>query len=395
MNNGMDRLLPMLRLTLTPGLGPVLIGRAVEAFGSADAALGASETSWKRVRGIGVEKARRIAAGVRETERAAQHELALAQRLGVAIVAKGEASYPPLLAPLEDAPTLLYVRGSLDPAQDAHAVAIVGSRACTPYGVEQSERFASMLAQCGMVIVSGGARGIDTAAHRATLRVRGRTVVVSGCGLAHCYPPENAELFDAVVEGGGAVISELPLSAAPSPDNFPARNRVISGMSLGVLVVEASKRSGALITARAAAEEHGREVMAVPGRVDSPSSEGSNELIKSGGAALVMHHADVLDQLEAPARYLHQGVHEHRYGATPRDGEGAVIEPAPVVGVGELALTERQRALLDALAEPRSVDELVRLTGAEASSLLTDATTLEMRRLIVREGGRLRRRPRG
>lgn len=399
-----ERVLPVLRLTMIEGLGPVLIRRAVEAFGSAEEALRRSEREWRAVKGIGAERAKRVREGLAESERLAQHEAALAQRLGVRIVVRGDAAYPPLLAQLPDAPALLYVRGGAGAEKDRHCAAIVGSRACTHYGVEQAERFAAMLAECGLTVVSGGARGIDTAAHRATVRAKGRTVVVSGCGLAHCYPPENAALFDEVVASGGAIVSELPLSTAPSAENFPARNRIISGMALGVVVIEASRKSGALITAKHAAEEQGREVMAVPGRIDSPSSEGSNMLIRDGGAALVTSPQEVVRILEAPARYLFEGVHEHRYGAPDAEpGSGSEADAADgasgAVGAGRAAaslelkgLSESQLALVNALDEARTIDDLVRITGASVPSLMADATALEIRRVVVRRGNRLARR---
>lgn len=374
--------LDLLRLSLAPGLGPVLTRRVIETMGSAKAALGASAADLERTPGVGAERARRIAASLRSGESAFEGELALAERLGVRLVSRADAGYPALLEPLEDAPLVLRVRGELVPEADRFGVAIVGSRSCTAYGVEQAERFSAALAERGLPIVSGGARGIDTAAHRAALRVGGRTIVVMGCGLAHCYPPENAELFERIVDGGGCVVSELPLATAPARENFPARNRVISGMSLGVLVVEAGARSGALITARLAAEEHGREVMALPGRVDSAASQGAHELIRAGGAALVVSPADVIETLEGPARHAHGGTHAARCADPAR-------APAPLFDLATLDLTERQRVIVEALVQPRTLDEVVRLTGLDASAVRTEATVLEVRRVVRRTGDRL------
>lgn len=440
----------LLRLTLTPGLGPVLIARCLEAFGSPAATLGASAADLRRIKGIGEAKADTIRRGMDASDALAREELDLAHRLGVSLIAITDHDYPPLLRQIADAPPLLYVRGRLDAAQDRHCVAIVGSRACTHYGVDQTERFAALLAEAGLTIVSGGARGIDTAAHRAALRVSGRTVVVMGCGLTHAYPPENCDLFDKIApptararaervgalaaasaqgfaSGGalggsgsptsdaseplGAVISELPLRTSPAPDNFPARNRIISGMALGVLVIEAAKGSGALITAKAAAEDQGREVMAVPGRLDSPASEGCNELIKRGGATLVTSPGDVIELLEQPARYLHAGVHDTRY-ADPGQAHGSAparlfdsLAPGKPAAPGasgagassarpiaDAGLTPTQRALVDALVEPKSIDELTRETGLPPGNLLAAATVLEVRRLVSRMGNRLARR---
>jgi len=266
--------------------------------------------------------------------------------------------------------------------------------------VEQATRFALALAQAGLTVVSGGARGVDTAAHRAALRAgEGRTVAVLGCGLATCYPPENAALFDEIVERGGAILSELPLRTGPNAENFPARNRIISGVSLGVLVIEAPAKSGALITARYAAEDQGREVMALPGRADSPASEGTNELIKRGEAAMVTTPRDVLDVLENAARHAHAGSHGARTLAYAWGGAGeGPFEPGGEGAsgrdrsVGERGLTDRQRAVLEAIGEGASVDRVVELTGLEAGVVLTEATMLELKGLAARRGDGFERR---
>jgi len=400
----------LLRLTLTPGLGPILIARLLAALGSAERVLATKPAELRAVKGIGPERAAAMAKSLPESAALADAELALAAKLGVSIFAKGAPGYPPLLAPLADAPPILYVRGSLhtegDQAPDRYPLGIVGSRACTHYGTEQAERFAAQLAAAGITIVSGGARGIDTAAHRAALRAQGRTIAVLGCGLARVYPPENEALFAEIVAGvgprsGGALISELPLNTPPNAENFPARNRIISGLSLGILVIEAAKGSGALITARVAAEEHGREVFALPGRVDSPASEGSLELLKSGGAALVTDPTDILSQLEAPARHLFHDTHAARY--TPMgDGDELFAPPESLAdmlstsrpaakSVGEATLSASQRAILAALDSPLTVDELAQHTASEPAALRVDLTVLELRRLVARSGPRIAR----
>lgn len=384
----------LLRLTLTPGVGPILARRLVEHFGTLDRMLGASTAELRRVEGIGEKLAPIIAAGLRASEQAAEREVEYCGRAGVRLVARDEPGYPPLLAQVRDAPPVLYIRGEPDAMTRGYTVAVVGSRGCTPYGIEQAERFSAFLASSGLVIVSGGARGIDSAAHRAALRVGGSTVAVLGCGLSHDYPPENTELFASIAGGGGAVVSELPMQTPPGPDNFPARNRIISGLCLGVLVIEAPRGSGAIITARFAVEEHGREVMAVPGRIDSPASEGCNDLIRKGEAAMVTAPGDVLEQLESPARHLWVGTHGTRYSGRetvpPPAEPGATRHPlfAQENPPGSpAALTDRQRTIVGALDHELSLDELVRATGLDAGAVQSELTILELRRLIRREGG--------
>lgn len=383
----------LLRLTMVDGLGPTLIARAVRAFGGPDAVLHASIADLARLQGVGDKKARQIRRGLDGSDAALRDELDLAHSLGVRVVGQGDADYPPLLAQTPASPPVLYVRGALDPQRDLFGVGIVGSRRASHYGVEQTDRFSLALAQAGLTIVSGGARGVDTAAHRAALRAQdGRTVAVLGCGLATCYPPENAELFAQIADSGGAVISELPLRTGPSPENFPARNRIISGMSLGVLVVEAPAKSGALITARYAAEDQGREVMALPGRVDWDSAEGTNELLKSGAAAMVTTPRDVIDILENAARHAHHGTHGARargLSNAPDDADDLFATTAPAASA---SLTDRQRLLLEALGEGETIDRLVEATGLDAGQVLAEATMLEIRGLIARRGDRFERR---
>jgi DNA processing protein len=357
------------------------MGRLLEAFGgSVDRALGGSLASWCAVPGIGEVTARKAMGGIAAVEARATEEIDLVDRAGASLLARGEAGYPTLLASLPDAPWLLYVRGSLEAnGADRYPVAIVGSRRCTAYGIEQGERFGGVLGRAGLTIVSGGARGIDTAAHRGSLRSGGRTVVVQGCGLSVCFPPENETLLEKIVrEGAGAILSELPMRAEPRGEQFPARNRIISGMSLGVVVIEAGRKSGALITARLAAEDHGREVMVLPGRVDSPASMGSLELLKQGGGSLVTEPGDVLALLETPARFVHEGLHESRYDDPARS------EPRVSGSVnGDSGL------VLDSLAlgelEP---DEIARRTGLGADRVRVALTLLELGGGVVRKGTR-------
>lgn len=390
-----QRTFDLLRLNLTPGLGPVLISRLLKRFGEPHEVLRANPSTLETVKGIGAGTAAKVVGAFSQTAALAEAELKLAEKLGAHVLAIGSPDYPPLLAEILDAPPILYVKGTLLPhGPDQFAVGIVGSRDCSAYGLEQSNRFGGVLARAGLTIVSGGARGIDTSAHRGALQHAGRTVAVLGCGLAHVYPPENDKLFEQIA-ANGAVISELPLNAAPQAENFPARNRIISGLSLGVLVIEAGLKSGALITARVAAEEHGREVMALPGRVDSQSSRGTLELIKMGGAHLVTDPGDVIHALESQARHQHAGTHAVRFGqpGAPEDlftagaSEQAETKPAPAPS----PLPELHRTILGALDEPRTVEELCDATGLEPGRLRTEITMLEVQKRITRSGGRLQR----
>jgi len=388
-------MLDLLRLTTAPDLGPVRIAKLLAALGSPSAALDCSPEQLARITGVGSAKAHAICQSLRDSLALANEELAHCASRGVALAALGQANYPELLAQIPAAPPLLYVKGSAI-KQDRFALAIVGSRRCTQYGIEQAERFAGVLARAGITIVSGGARGIDTAAHRGALKSGGRTIAVMGCGLCHDYPPENQSLFADIVAGRGMLVSEIPMNTAPDSRNFPARNRIISGLSMGVLVIEAAKDSGALITARLAIDEHNRDVFALPGRVDSSSSEGSLELLREGAAHIVITPDDVLRILESPARKLADA----RPLTTRPDGLPSGLFDAPAHQPGATA-TEPDRAtpppnpaaasILEHLAEPRTVDQLLSLTGLSASNLRVHLTLLEVQRRVVREGQVLRR----
>jgi DNA processing protein len=260
----------------------------------------------------------------------------------------------------------MYLRGELL-ERDALAVAIVGSRHATPYGLAQAERLAGSLARAGLSIISGLARGIDGAAHRGALAAGGRTVAVLGSGLAHVYPPEHADLAEEIARQG-ALLSESPPRFAPLAGVFPQRNRLISALALGVIVVEASDRSGALITARHALEQ-GRDVFAVPGRVDNRMSRGPHRLIRDG-AKLIETAEDVLEELGPLVQ------------ATPAADGQVVHRPA------ELLLNETEQQVLQAVGgETTSVDVVIVATGLPAPQVLSTLTVLEMRRLVRRVGG--------
>lgn len=385
-----------LALLLTPGVGPVRLGRLLEHFRSPDAIRRASPEALRGVTGVGPKTADAIARPPADLAARVNDELAEIERLEAHVLIRGGPGYPPLLADLADAPPLLLVKGEVlasgPAAPDSAPLGMVGARECSIYGIEQARRFASAMAHAGVTVVSGGARGIDGAAHEAALAAGGRTIVVLGCGLSCVYPPEHAELFERIVRTGrGAVVSELPMRTPPIAENFPARNRIISGLSLGVLVIEAGRRSGALITARVAVEEHGRDVMAIPGRVTDAASAGTLDLIKSGGAALVTEPADVLALLAEPARRhaLSAPVATAMPAATAPASSQRRAEPAPPPPAQHRPVTDGQAAILDALQDGPTFDELLDRLGGDAATLRAAMTMLEVAGLVKRSGSRL------
>jgi DNA processing protein len=369
-----------LRLLIAPGIGPATFRKLMERFdGDHESAADASIPELRTLPGVGPKAADTIRKGLDTCDVAA--ERTAMREAHASMILLGDQDYPPLLASIADPPPALWLRGELRP-EDQVAVAIVGSRECTVYGREQAGRFAAVLAQAGLAIVSGGARGIDGEAHRAALRVNGRTVAVLGCGLSEIYPPEHAELFQSIVASGGAILSEQPMRMKAQAEFFPSRNRIISGLALGVLVVEAAKRSGALITARLAAEEHHREVMALPGRVDSPASAGTLGAIRGGWAALVLEPADVLQQLQS-ALSLIRGAWESY--APAHETRSTVIAAAPPSTLG--AATESQNAILSLLAGgPHLPDQLAAQSNLPLAQVMSDITMLQIRGLVRKNG---------
>jgi DNA processing protein len=373
-------------LTLVPGLGPRTTRRALDALGSAQAVVAAGRKDLTLIEGVGVKRAAEVHAAMDEAIRggALEREKSLIDEYGVTLLVLGQPGYPRLLSLISDPPPVLFVRGEIREG-DALALAIVGARKCTTYGREQADRFAALAVGAGLCVVSGGAYGIDAAAHRAAVRVGGRTIAVLGSGLANPYPLDHVELFDQIAEAGagrGAVISELPMTTPPMRDNFPSRNRLISGLSLGVLVVEASLRSGALITARLSAEDHGREVMALPGRVDSEASGGCHKILREGWATLVTCIPEVLDALGDAGRTLKARVTE------PDPEKRKSGEPS----LFEQGLTETQRRVVTALDEPRAIDELSTITQLAVPMLQADLMLLQIRGMVGREGGKFVRK---
>ena len=378
-----EGLISWLRLARLRGVGPVLVKRLLEAFGSPEAILEAHPSRLAAVEGIGTVKASQIVSSAPETTGPANEELTRAQQHGITLIPLHDDRYPPALKPIPDPPLLLYVRGELLPA-DTLAIGIVGARRCTLYGREQAQRLGAHLAERGMTIISGGARGIDTCAHLGALQAGGRTLVVTGCGLLNTYPPENDGLYDRIVkEGRGAIISELPLDAPPAKENFPPRNRIIAGMSLGIVVVEANLQSGSLITARLAAADYGREVFALPGRVDSPASAGTHHLIKTATAHLVESADDILEHLGDVGRTLNQ-VLANEEKIKQDAAELFEISHTPTRDA-PAALTATQRQILDALGDHgASVDDLIETAGLPPQVIMAELTLLQIQNRIER-----------
>ena len=383
-----------LQLSLTDGIGPILARRLIEAAGGAEAACEASAALLRTVEGVGTSKSGKIHASLRASAAAAESELEQARRMGIRIVCPEDEAYPVLLRTIPDPPLVLYAKGTLEP-RDLNGLAIVGSRKCSFYGREQAERFGALLAGAGFTVTSGGARGIDSAAHRGALsHPQGRTIAVLGSGVDVAYPPENAGLFEQIARRG-AVLSEFPLGTPPNRENFPRRNRVVSGMSRGVLVVEADEKSGALITARVACDDHDRPVLALPGRVDNPLSAGPHRLIRDG-AALVANLDDVLEALGP----VPQGATEPMlFPESERDTEPEG-PPTRVTSNATAAalpgLSERQRVVLQGIGgESASVDAIVERTDLPAHVVLQELTFLSLKGQVRRIDGQTYARRQG
>ena len=348
----------LLLLHLVPGLGPRLTAALLERFGSAGAVRQASLAELQSVPHIGAKLAEEFHGQLRKVD--VDAEIEHMARHDVSMLAKGQADYPARLAEIANPPPVLYIRGSLAPA-DARAVGVVGSRQCTAYGRRVAERLAGDLVRSGYTVISGLARGIDGAAHRGALAAGGRTIAVLAGGLSKIYPPEHADLAKEV-QAAGALLTEATMRQEPLPDMFPARNRIISGMSLGVVIIEAAEKSGALITARHALEQ-GREVFAVPGPIDSPASSGCLALLREG-AKLVRGIDDVLEEL----------------GGTAPESAPPQSEPP--------GLDDNQRRVWQHLAEGSKLfDDLVQQLGIHASPLSTALMMLEMKKAVRRLPG--------
>lgn len=366
-----------LKLNRADGVGPTTFAKLLKHFGSVDQALGASVSELTKIEGIGTKTAEQI---VRTRDKFdVQAELKLGEKLGVWIINIADERYPPVLKQIYDPPPVLYIKGSLG-RQDNLCIAIVGSRRCSIYGQEQSSRLAHFLSSAGFTICSGMARGIDTAAHQGALSAGGRTIAVQGAGLANIFPPENKKLFELIAESG-ACVSELPLRYEPLSENFPPRNRIIAGLSLGTIVVEAGFGSGALITARAALENN-REVMAVPGKIDSPLSKGAHQLIKQG-AKLIESIEDVTEALG----YIGEQLGGHVSTAA---AEAAKKMETPLFDANQLNLNDCERVIYGCLdKEPLHIDQLIAQLGLEPGSVNAGLISLRLKGLIKQLPGNL------
>lgn len=353
-----------IRLAMVEGVGPRLRKALLDEFGSATAVFAAPPSELRSVPGIGPKITQRIAVAREDID--VQAEIELCRQKNIHLLTEESENYPRALREIHDPPGVLYVRGELLP-QDGLSVAIVGSRHATQYGLAQAERLAASLARAGLTIISGLARGVDAAAHRGALSAGGRTLAVLGSGVLNIYPPEHQVLAIDVIKAG-ALISESPPHSPPFSGAFPQRNRIITGMSTGVIVVEAALSSGALISARHAMEQ-GREVFAVPGRVDNRMAHGCHRLIRDG-AKLVETADDVLEELG------------HMTAPVKKPDGQQINHPA------ELLLNElEQKVLAEIRSDATSIDEIVSHSGLPIAQVLSTLSVLEMRRLIRRLSG--------
>ena len=354
LETGSGHALEWLALALTPGLGAGRARRLVEYFGGIEALFHASLTE---LEATGVQTVSAQSLGTGRSLELANDEIAKASGAQVNVVSLDDPAYPSQLKQIYDPPLVLYVRGSV-PVIAQPGIALVGTRHPTPYGTGMAERLACDLAARGLVIFSGLARGVDTAGHRGAIAAKGKTVAVFGTGVDQIYPKENSRLAENILALGGALISEFPMNTFPAPQNFPIRNRIISGISIGVLVVEAAEYSGTRITSRCALEQN-REVFAVPGNVTTKNAWGPNTLIKQG-AKLVATWEDVWEELPTDIRLAL----EPKAGDESSAGQTASLFQEP-----ELAPHEKKIFAILKADESTHIDEIVeRLEPALSSS---------------------------
>jgi DNA processing protein len=351
-------------LNMLPTVGPVRLRKLLEVFKEPQQVLAAQRNDLRKVEGIGSEVADQISNWESTVDLDA--ELGRIREFGVTVITQESSSYPKPLREIHAPPIVLYIWGELK-ERDHHAIGIIGARRTTHYGMESAKKLAYQLAYAGLTVVSGLARGIDTAAHQGALAAKGRTIAVIGSGLANLYPPENAALAEKVRTGNGAIVTEFSMEIEPDRQTFPMRNRIISGWSHGVLVVEAGLNSGALITASQALEQ-GRSVYAVPGHINAPSAMGSNRLIQQG-AKLVMDASDILDDLQI----LLPGT---------KPSTEAAARPLP-------PLSDEERRIYDAIgATETSIDDITDKAKLPSSAVSSTLLQLELKRLVKQLPGK-------
>lgn len=353
----MNRREAYIALNMMEGIGPIKTRALIEALGAPEAVFSATDSELAPVRGIGPKLVRSIIEQQTRLDPAAEMEKA--ERMGARILTEIDREYPDGLRQMHDPPLALYVLGSIE-RRDRHAIGVVGSRHCTHYGLQTADRLSYQLAQTGFTIVSGLARGIDQAGHKGALKGKGRTLAILGSALDKLYPPEAEKLAEQIA-ANGALVSEFPLGREADRTTFPYRNRIIAGLSMGVLVVEASPKSGALMTADSASEQ-GKSVFAVPGRIDNPSARGSNNLLKQG-AKLVDDMRDIVEDFEFLFAF------DEKQRETGADDS--------------IQLSPEERRIVEQLAEEeKGVDELSRDTGLKSSRLSVLLLGLEMKRVV-------------
>ena len=359
-------------LNLLPGIGPVRVKQLLQQYDSPQSILKEKASTLEKLPGMGTKLATILTNWENHSD--IKKELHIAERAGVTICTAIDSEYPQLLKEIYDPPLCLYVRGDVKSLNCAAPIAVVGSRRTTRYGVETTERLTASAIRAGFTIISGLARGIDTVAHTATIEHNGITVAVLGGGLSYIYPQENLPLARKISENG-ALISEFPMTVKPDRRSFPMRNRIIAGMSEGTLVTEAGAHSGALITAQQAVDQ-GRQVFAVPGRVDSPLSRGCHYLIKDG-AKLVESIDDILEEFN---------LFSHCQGGASTDKNRNSFESNTS---DSLKLSDNERIIMELLKdEEMSVEEITFHSKIAAKDLLSLLLGLEIRRLIVQLPGK-------
>src|SRR5256886_3549449 len=351
-------------LNMLPTVGPVRLRNLLQVFGTPERVLTAKRGELRAVEGIGGEVADQIAAWESTLDLAA--ELNRIRDFGATVITQKSPSYPKSLREIHAPPIVLYVWGALQ-ERDNHAIGIIGARHTTHYGTEAAKKLAYQIAYAGLTVISGLARGIDTAAHQGALAAKGRTIGVIGSGLSKLYPPENAALAEKIRSGNGAIVLEFSMEIEPDRQTFPMRNRIISGWSHGLLVVEAGLNSGALISVSQALEQ-GRSVYAVPGHINAPSAQGSNRLIQQG-AKLVMDASDILDDLQI---------------LLPD------TKPAPEAAVRALpALSDEERRVYDAIRETEtSIDDIATKAELPSGTVSSTLLRLELKRLVKQLPGK-------